>query len=357
MNKITTVALAGVLLVLAGCNRAERDWKSTKAENSASGYARYVAKYPEAKHAVDARRCLDDHAWNDARKANSIESLQSYLNAHAQGAHVVDAQKLLTSLQEDARDWQAAKKANTLGAWQAYLTKHREGRFVPEATALSEEAEWSMASQSEDVAMLTAFSRDYPSSSRTPEAIARADAIRETLVVNAVLGDAAKRLCGSAIKTLSKAWASQISGTLCGTKEHPFRVAITPPDAAGMSLAKDKVEPGVYGSLTPGGTFETSSISSMPEGMYVRMDDAEGLQRLARQSKTVLTAGRLEFRGSVKSAENVVVFQSGMVLTEDSADKAYCSNGTTALLDGVLYTFYGRTWTKTTSQEQKKKNN
>lgn len=320
--------------------REDLAWSAAKSANTSVALQAYLAQYPSGRYMTAAKDAIEELAWGTTQVGNTVESYSGYLASYPAGKHANQAAEAIDSL-----DWQSAKAANTLVAWKGYIAKHKTGRFVDTATTLCEEAEWALAAKSTTVASLSAFIRDYPASRRLQEAKAMLLERTEQVMANESLAEATKLLCADTIRKMSAKVAHGM-GTLGGTKDHPLQIALSAADSADIpktTAREAKVEPGAFGSWesTGGGFtlgFSNPDAANAPEGVYVQM--------VPERTKVYFVAGGLSFRGAVLTKASVVAFQGGAVVTEDSADKASCSAGTTALLDGVKYKFDGKMWTK-----------
>jgi len=316
-------------------------WGEAKSTNTMVAMQAYLARYPSGRYAAAAKDAIGEIAWQAAQAANTVKEISDYLTSYPVGKHAQQASESIDSL-----DWQVAKAANTLVAWKEYLRKHKTGRFMDEAATLAEEAEWGLAVKSASVEPLAAFIRDYPGSQRQQEAKAMVLKRTEQVKANTALNDAAKLLCAVTVRNMSAKVARGLLGTLGGTKEHPLSIALTAPTSAEV---KKGSAPEVKDRFRVSGTWKTTDKLSfsvkppegenVPKGVIVRVDPA--------RTKVVLVSGGYSFSGVVSTKAGVVAFQNGALVTEDSADQASCSSGTTALLDGVSYDFDGKTWSKT----------
>lgn len=133
IKRLTVASIVGISLLMTACNSAESDWDGAKIANTLAAYQTFVQKYPNDKHADDARgRILalqDDKDWKTAQNTNTVDSFQEYLKKESGGTHVLEAQARLTSLHR-ADTWKAADSEGSVAALQAFLQKYPQG---PEA--------------------------------------------------------------------------------------------------------------------------------------------------------------------------------------------------------------------------------
>ncbi|HUT55972.1 MAG TPA: peptidylprolyl isomerase [bacterium] len=80
---ITVLALALVMLCLAGCERKE--WEKTRRKKTVEGYQEYLQKYPQGEHAQRAWAGIDHLSFMDAYKQKTPEAYRRYLQDFPRG--------------------------------------------------------------------------------------------------------------------------------------------------------------------------------------------------------------------------------------------------------------------------------
>jgi hypothetical protein len=131
---IVLLALVAVGILLYASIPALRDeiqWFRTSHRDLSEHYAAYLSKWPEGRHAPEARRLYDDRCWQDAQNLHTIQEFTVYLQLHPEGQHVAQANQSIDSLY-----WYDASRGNTFRSIQTYLDQYPAGIFAAEAKAV-----------------------------------------------------------------------------------------------------------------------------------------------------------------------------------------------------------------------------
>ena len=83
---------------LAVLQKVETDWNDAVAKGTKQSYERFVKKYPESGHIVEANIKIDSLDWGAAVAANTVAAFQTYLMAHEDGAHYDEARANIEKL-------------------------------------------------------------------------------------------------------------------------------------------------------------------------------------------------------------------------------------------------------------------
>lgn len=140
------------------------DWTEAKRMDDVAGYQKYLACYPNGKHAEEARAKLEekeDAFWAAVIQKPTKEGLEEYGKAFPEGKHIAECEMLLEDLPylevkskdtiqayrdfmarypgrhteeilmrieeiEDENDWRTACSNNTREAYLIYIEKHNE---------------------------------------------------------------------------------------------------------------------------------------------------------------------------------------------------------------------------------------
>jgi hypothetical protein len=90
------VALCAVLM--AGCDKTERDWENARRANTVGAYNSFVASHPKGPHVEEAALAVENLEWEDARKAHTSAAYAAFLGRHGDGAHAGDARAAKAAL-------------------------------------------------------------------------------------------------------------------------------------------------------------------------------------------------------------------------------------------------------------------
>lgn len=130
--------LTGLLcgsVLLSACG-AGYEWSHASTLNSIAAYRKFLSKYPNDPHAVDAQgriaKLRDERAWTTAQIASSIEGYQQYLRAEPDGAHARVARENVVTRERDAA-WQAAQRNETALSLRAFIDRYPSSSEADEA--------------------------------------------------------------------------------------------------------------------------------------------------------------------------------------------------------------------------------
>jgi len=89
------IAAAAILTLLAGCSRAQQDWRAAQQADTAQAYELFVARHPGGELAGVARQRIaqltEAAAWQQATRANTAAAYQDYLAKYPNGSWSQDA--------------------------------------------------------------------------------------------------------------------------------------------------------------------------------------------------------------------------------------------------------------------------
>ena len=167
---LACLAVAAVLAVVLPDVRDDMAWGWAVVADNVAAYERYLAVWPDGRHASEARRRLDGFAWDDARRTGTVVSYQAYLERSPQGRHASEARQRL-----DDFAWDDARRTATVVSHQAYLDRFPEGRHASEATEVihslrHDERLFTELEGSTDLAAYEIFLERYPGHMREPNA-------------------------------------------------------------------------------------------------------------------------------------------------------------------------------------------
>ncbi|MFO7277690.1 MAG: SPOR domain-containing protein [Pseudomonadota bacterium] len=98
----STVTLA-LLVLVGGCSREQRDWRSAQAADTIEAYTLFVQRHPDSEHAAQARARLaqlgEERDWIRASERNTVEAYRSFLRQHPDGRWAQEARIRLESHQ------------------------------------------------------------------------------------------------------------------------------------------------------------------------------------------------------------------------------------------------------------------
>jgi HEAT repeat protein len=131
VGSILFAAAAG-LLVLCGpaCSPERKDWKAAERLASPGAYEDYLSKYPDGKHAAEARARAEEFDFREAETTDSAEGYRQFLKEHPDGPFAARASGRIDEL-----DWAAAETDPTLASLGRYLREHPSGAHTDSARA------------------------------------------------------------------------------------------------------------------------------------------------------------------------------------------------------------------------------
>lgn len=92
-----TLAVVPLCLLLS-CASDDRSWKKAQAQGSAKAYGEYLAKYPTARFADDARARIEALDFEQARSQNTVEGFKTFLSDHPEGPLADSARRRIKDL-------------------------------------------------------------------------------------------------------------------------------------------------------------------------------------------------------------------------------------------------------------------
>ncbi len=89
------IAAAAILTLLAGCSRAQQDWRAAQQAGTPRAYEVFVARHSDSELAAVARQRIaqltEEAAWQQATRANTAVAYQDYLAKYPNGSWSQDA--------------------------------------------------------------------------------------------------------------------------------------------------------------------------------------------------------------------------------------------------------------------------
>lgn len=89
-----------VALAAAGCSRQESAWRSSRKQDTVTGYEAYLRDYPAGGHVNEAEARLgelrEQQEWERALRFNTPEAFQRYLSGYPQGRYAAEARDRLS---------------------------------------------------------------------------------------------------------------------------------------------------------------------------------------------------------------------------------------------------------------------
>jgi hypothetical protein len=183
-SRLTTDSLAGEILAVTsncafkafavalavltvGC--AHRDWRRARAEDSASGYHRFLREHPGSGKADEARARL---AFVQLRDRPSLEGFEQFARKYGPTGLVEELRPHV-----EAKFFEQARGIGTAEAYETFLTEFAGGAF--EARARGNQEYLSHRGFEGDPVALEAFARQHPESDFAPEALRSVAALRQ----------------------------------------------------------------------------------------------------------------------------------------------------------------------------------
>ena len=89
------IAAAAILTLLAGCSRAQQDWRAAQQAATPRAYQVFVERHPDSELAAVARQRIaqltEAAVWQQATRANTAAAYQDYLAKYPNGSWSQDA--------------------------------------------------------------------------------------------------------------------------------------------------------------------------------------------------------------------------------------------------------------------------
>ena len=184
---------------LQGWSReAEAAFASALAQGTPEALDRFLARYPDAPQAAEARRLRDlwarqeeqeARAYREALAAGTVEALEGFLASYPRGIHAPDVRSRLERLRAADRAFRIAQKARSIPALETFLQEYPGTPHEPEARellrALRQEqadradAAWEAAEAADTPEAYEDFAGAHPGHPMAPEARRRAEALRK----------------------------------------------------------------------------------------------------------------------------------------------------------------------------------
>ena len=83
------MALAAVLLTVAGCSAEQQDWRAAEAAGTSEAYGHFIEQHPDSELTAKARERVADFAedrdWQQASKSGTADAYRGFLAAHPHG--------------------------------------------------------------------------------------------------------------------------------------------------------------------------------------------------------------------------------------------------------------------------------
>jgi hypothetical protein len=124
------LVVVGVLVVLslivAGLFPGVRDelaWRVATHGGEKKDYAAYLVSWPTGRHAVEARRIMEDKTWADARRENTIRAYQSYRRDYPVGRFAYEAFAQIERLKGDDRPYRLAEVQGSKTSYEKFLAE------------------------------------------------------------------------------------------------------------------------------------------------------------------------------------------------------------------------------------------
>ncbi len=183
---------------LQGWNReAEGAYAAALARGTPEALDRFLARYPDAPQAAEARRLRDlwarqqqqeALAYREALAAGTIEALEGFLASYPRGPHAAEAQSRLDRLRAADKAFRIAEKSRSVPALEAFLQEYpgtpHEGearellRTLREEQQRKADAAWQAARKADTPQAYEGFAQAHPGHPMAPEARRRAEALR-----------------------------------------------------------------------------------------------------------------------------------------------------------------------------------
>ena len=136
-----------------------------------SGYEEYLAKYPNGRHAEEARVALEEARFLQAQRKGTIEAYKSYISLHPSGAHLKRAQERLEELY-----FRQARSVNTQNSYADFLKLYPSSRYRQDALAAIDDLDYKEAQSRDSMPAYERYILLHPSgrnASRAKTAITR----------------------------------------------------------------------------------------------------------------------------------------------------------------------------------------
>jgi cell division septation protein DedD len=117
MRRSALIALACVLVTVAGCSREKIDWKSAEAADTVEGYDHFVERHPDSALVTQARTRVaqlnEDRDWKKATAADTADAYRQFLAQHESGKWGEEARIRIENFSLDGTAGGLAKPATT----------------------------------------------------------------------------------------------------------------------------------------------------------------------------------------------------------------------------------------------------
>ncbi len=124
-------------------------WEAAQASNSASGYQKYLNKYPSGTYAALAKLRMDKvapdpakadlAAWTAAQEANTLVAYQKYVKTYPEGTFNILARNRISKLEgsgmSEPQAWETAERANSRIGYERFLQAHPSSAYATLAKA------------------------------------------------------------------------------------------------------------------------------------------------------------------------------------------------------------------------------
>ena len=117
-----------IAILSLSCSPERGDWKKAKSQNSIEAYEEYLAKYPEGKHAAEAREKITDLHYQQAESASTIEAYEEYLAKYPAEKYASTVRERITQLHCE-QAYEQAESVNTIEAYEEFLKRYPNGPF------------------------------------------------------------------------------------------------------------------------------------------------------------------------------------------------------------------------------------
>ncbi|MGC2032302.1 MAG: hypothetical protein WA642_19955 [Steroidobacteraceae bacterium] len=134
-RRLSLIGILCGIVLLSACG-AGYEWSHASALNNIDAYQKFLSRYPNDPHAVDAQRRIaklqDEQAWTTAQIASRVEGYQQYLKAEPNGAHAQVARDEILTRERDAA-WRTAQTNETQQSLQDFINKYPSSSETDEA--------------------------------------------------------------------------------------------------------------------------------------------------------------------------------------------------------------------------------
>jgi outer membrane protein assembly factor BamD (BamD/ComL family) len=134
-RRLSVIGIFCGTALLSACG-TNHGWSRASSADTIAAYERFLSKFPDNPHAIDARsriaKLQDEQAWTTARIATSVQGYQQYLATEPNGAHRQAARDEIMTRERDAA-WRTAQTNETPQSLQDFLNRYPSSVEATEA--------------------------------------------------------------------------------------------------------------------------------------------------------------------------------------------------------------------------------